>query len=654
MERKQFIGFLLIGLIIAAYMTWSSVQQAPKLPQTQQDSIAKAKAALQNTSQNNSQNTSQNSSQNTSQAAPGLAPTTASANTNPNHTKFGALYEPFRSGREEIITVENDLIQARITSKGGTLRAWRLKNYKSWYGESVQLIPFENSFGALGISFRDMNDGQGTTTRESNIVDTRELNFTIQAPQGAVNKVSGTDSLKITALLSLANGGVLEKTYTFYGNRYHTNLAVRMNGLSGVMSDKYTLQWRNGLQYQEQSSIEESNQGKAWLAQNGTQSEIDAGAEATPINANGALDFVAVKTKYFLAAIKPTGAVGGELLQTSLTGYKMPTPNEGIVEKYDMKIDVPYSQNRVDTYTVYIGPIEYDILKEYKLESAFNFASSMFLGLQYIIRPIGEFMILPLLRFSYKFIPNYGLAIIIFSLIMKLLLHPLTMSQTQSMQKMQLLQPELEKMKIKYKDDLQKQQQETMKMYGEYGINPAGGCLPLLLQMPILIALYNVFSAVIDLRQTPFIGWITDLSMPDVLYQLPFKLPLVNIDIISGLALSMGLTMFAQQYMTVKDPQQRAMVYMMPVMMTLAFANLPAGLTLYYFMFNLLSVGQQVWATKFAKNKMTLADLKKAPKKEGWLQKKMKQAQDIAASQGRTLPGQPPQLPSGDEKKKRK
>jgi YidC/Oxa1 family membrane protein insertase len=222
------------------------------------------------------------------------------------------------------------------------------------------------------------------------------------------------------------------------------------------------------------------------------------------------------------------------------------------------------------------------------------------------------------------------------------------------MQKMQLLQPELEKMKAKYKDDLQKQQQETMKMYSEYGINPAGGCLPLLLQMPILIALYNVFSAVIDLRQTPFIGWITDLSMPDVLYQLPFKLPLVNIDIISGLALSMGLTMFAQQYMTVKDPQQRAMVYMMPVMMTLAFANLPAGLTLYYFMFNLLSVGQQVWTTKFAKNKMTLADMKKAPKKEGWLQKKMAQAQEIAASQGRTLPGQAPQLPSGDEKKKRK
>jgi YidC/Oxa1 family membrane protein insertase len=130
----------------------------------------------------------------------------------------------------------------------------------------------------------------------------------------------------------------------------------------------------------------------------------------------------------------------------------------------------------------------------------------------------------------------------------------------------------------------------------------------------------------------------------------------VNIDIISGLAFSMGLTMFAQQYMTVKDPQQRAMVYMMPVMMTFAFANLPAGLTLYYFMFNLLSIGQQLWATKFSKKKMTLADLKKMPKKEGWIQKKMREAQDIAASQGRTIPGQTSQLPSsnGNDKNKKK
>jgi YidC/Oxa1 family membrane protein insertase len=650
MERKQFIGFLLIGLIIAAYMTWTSVQQPPAKPQQdKQDSTAKVSA---NTQSANTQNAAPNNA--AVQSAPAQNGSSNQAVQNANHTKFGALYEPFRGGRDEVITIENDLITARISSRGGTLRAWRIKQYKSWYGDTVQLIPFENKFGVLGVSFRDMNDGQAGTTRESNIVDTRELNFTLSSPQGAYNKVSGNDSLVITAALKLANGGVMEKKYTFYGNRYHTNLALRTSGMNGIMGDKYTLQWRNGLQYQEKSSVEESSQAKAWLAQNGTQSEIDVGAEATPVSANGTLDFIATKTKYFVAAIKPEGALKNEMLQASLTGYKTPAAQEGNVEKYDMKVDVPYSQNRTDIYTVYLGPIDYDILKQYKLESAFNFANQMFLGLQYIIRPIGEYMILPLLHFTYKFIPNYGLAIIIFSILMKILLQPLTASQTESMQKMQLLQPEMEKIKNKYKDDMQKQQQETMKLYGDYGINPAGGCLPLLLQMPILIALYNVFSSVIDLRQTPFVAWITDLSMPDELLRLPFKLPLINIDIISGLAFAMGLTMFAQQYMTVKDPQQRAMVYMMPVLMTFAFANLPAGLTLYYFMFNILSVGQQVWVTKFAKNKMTLADLKKMPKKEGWLQKKMREAQDIAASQGRTIPGQPPQLPSKDDKNKKR
>lgn len=661
MERKQFIGFLLIGLIIAAYMTWTSVQQPPKKPeqttQQMQDSAAKAVAENQASTSIGGQNTSQGaSSQGSSSQGFSSQGALNQVAQNSNHTKYGALYEAFRSGRDEVITVENDLIQARISSRGGTLRAWRLKNYKSWYGDTVQLVPFENKFGALGVSFRDMNDGAAGTTRESNIVDTREFNFTLKTPQGAYNKVSGGDSLTIVASVALPNGGIIEKSYTFYGNRYHTTLALRVNGMNGIMGDKYTLQWRNGLQYQEKNSVEESGQAKAWLAQNGTQSEIDAGAEATPVNANGTLDFAAVKSKYFVAAIQPTGALKNELLQASLTGYKQPAPQEGNVEKYDLKIDVPYSQNRTDVYTVYIGPIEYDILKGYKLESAFNFASQMFLGLQYIIRPIGEYMILPLLRFTYKFIPNYGLAIIIFSILMKLLLQPLTASQTESMQKMQVLQPEMEKIKAKYKDDMQKQQQETMKLYSEYGINPAGGCLPLLLQMPILIALYNVFSSVIDLRQTPFVGWITDLSMPDELLRLPFKIPLINIDIISGLAFSMGLTMFAQQYMTVKDPQQRAMVYMMPVLMTFAFANLPAGLTLYYFMFNVLSIAQQIWATKFSKKKMTLADLKKMPKKEGWLQKKMREAQNIASSQGRTIPGQTPELPSsgGNDKNKKK
>ncbi len=653
MERKQFIGFLLIGIIVAGYMTWTSIQAPPPKPASnakqQSDSIAKSSAKTspdQTSKPPIGEQTAQAGS--SKQAAP---------SSNPLHTKYGALYERHLSGANESIVVENDLIKARIIAQGGAVRSWRLKEFKSWYGDTVQLVPYKNQFGALGIKFTDKNDGQNGTTRESNVVDTRELFFTVNNPRSKGNyfRVTGNDSVSIVATLALANGGIIEKTYTFYGKSYHTNLAVRVSGMDGVMDKKYSLLWQNGLQYQEKNSVDESGQAKAWLEQNRTASEIDAGVEPKPIETNGVLDFAAIKSKYFLAAIKPSAELSNGTLQTTLTGYKMDAPQEGIMEYYDVKIDVPYSNNRVDNFTVYIGPVDYNILKPYGLESAFNFAAQSFLGIQHIARPVGEYFILPLLTFVYKFIvSNYGLAIIIFSLLMKVLLHPLTVGQTRTAQKMQLLAPEMEKIKAKYKDDMQKQQQETMALYGQYGINPAGGCLPLLLQIPIFTALYSVFSSDISLRQTPFFGWITDLSVADEIVRLPFKLPLANMDIVSGLAIASGLAMFAQQYATVKDPQQRAMVYMMPVMMTLAFSSMPAGLSLYYFMFNILSVAQQYYATHFAKNKMTLEDLKKAPKKEGWLQKRLREAQGMAEQQGRTLPGQSSNGKSGSSDKTNK
>jgi len=137
-----------------------------------------------------------------------------------------------------------------------------------------------------------------------------------------------------------------------------------------------------------------------------------------------------------------------------------------------------------------------------------------------------------------------------------------------------------------------------MNLYKEYGVNPAGGCLPLLLQMPILYALYSVFRGAIELRQANFIGWITDLSIPDVIYRLPYKLPLIGIQNVSGIALLMGITMFFQTKMTTTNPQQKAMVWMMPIMMTLLFNGFPSGLNLYYAVFNILSIGQQLLINK--------------------------------------------------------
>jgi YidC/Oxa1 family membrane protein insertase len=220
---------------------------------------------------------------------------------------------------------------------------------------------------------------------------------------------------------------------------------------------------------------------------------------------------------------------------------------------------------------------------------------------------------IPLFLFLHMFIPNYGIVIIVFSIIIKLALHPLSKTSMKSMKRMQALQPMMTEIREKYKDDPQKMNQQVMNLYKDYGVNPAAGCLPMLLQMPILFALYSVFRSSIALRQAAFLGWIHDLSIPDVIFRLPFSLPLFGISEVSGLALAMGITMFVQQKMTVTDPRQKAMVWMMPVMMTLLFNGFPSGLNLYYFVFNVLSIGQQMWLNKQTGNE----PLKKVDRKPG-------------------------------------
>jgi YidC/Oxa1 family membrane protein insertase len=162
-----------------------------------------------------------------------------------------------------------------------------------------------------------------------------------------------------------------------------------------------------------------------------------------------------------------------------------------------------------------------------------------------------------------------------------------------SMRKMQALQPLMTEIREKHKDDPEKMNQQIMNLYKEYGVNPAAGCLPLLLQMPILFALYQVFRSSIELRQANFVWWINDLSIPDTVLHLPFTIPLFGISQISGIVIAMGVTMFVQQKMTPADPRNKAMVWLMPLMFTLMFNGLPAGLNLYYFVFNILSIGQQ-------------------------------------------------------------
>jgi YidC/Oxa1 family membrane protein insertase len=223
--------------------------------------------------------------------------------------------------------------------------------------------------------------------------------------------------------------------------------------------------------------------------------------------------------------------------------------------------------------TIYMGPIRFETLKSYDRD----LTQAMEMSFKYI-RPL-SILFLWIIKKIQSVIPNWGLVIILFSILIKLVVYPLSKSSFDSMRKMSDLQPQIAELKAKYPNNAQKLQQETMALYKSKGVNPFGGCLPMLLQMPVFFALYPVVGRAFELRQAMFVpGWIEDLSRPDPFYILP---------------VAMGVSMFFQSKATMKDPQQKPMLYIMPVMMVILFANFGSGLTLYWFLFNIFSYLQQ-------------------------------------------------------------
>jgi YidC/Oxa1 family membrane protein insertase len=235
-----------------------------------------------------------------------------------------------------------------------------------------------------------------------------------------------------------------------------------------------------------------------------------------------------------------------------------------------------------------MGPRDLDILKKLgkKLDQVIHFGF-----FDIIAKPLHF-----LLRYFNRFVHNYGVSIIILTVLIKIIFWPLTHKSFKSMKEMQKLQPLMVKMREKYKDDKEQMQRELMGLYKTYKVNPMGGCLPLLIQIPVLYAMYRILANSIELRQAPFILWITDLSAPDRLFNFPFSIPFMSPPYgIPVLTLLMGASMFIQQKMTptAGDPAQAKVMMFLPVIFIVMFLNLPSGLVLYWLINNILSIGQQ-------------------------------------------------------------
>jgi len=488
--------------------------------------------------------------------------------------------------QEKGIHVDTPLYSGTFSTLGASIKSWQFKKYSDPDSNWVSL--FKNGENNLAVLLPTTND----------TLYTGELNFDFADQFGASLSLRSGETRELVFSKNIAAGKFIRKTYSLSADEYKIGLKIELVNLQDILqSYAYILSWQTGLANTEPRPSEDMSYAMAYSLANKELEEFDVESDA--YKKGGSDDWpakwAAVRNKYFTVAIIPEGQTAkGVRYYGSTAKFN----NEVVHKSYRFDLAMPLERDRnfSQQFTIYIGPLDYDIVKSLGvgLEDIMNFGWK-------IIQPISK-LVLWTFRFLHSFIPNYGWVIVIFSLLVKVVLHPLTKKSYQSMQEMQKIQPEMTRLREKYANDAQKMNMEMMKLYKEHGVNPMGGCLPMLLQMPLLYALFIVFRSTIELRQAPFIGWITDLSAPDAIFTLPFSIPLYG-NLVCVLPIVMGLTMLIQQAMTMKDPKQKMLVYMMPIIMTLAFNTFPSGLNLYYTLFNVWSILQQKYMPTAAPEK---------------------------------------------------
>jgi YidC/Oxa1 family membrane protein insertase len=472
------------------------------------------------------------------------------------------------------ITVNLPLYTAKISEKGAVFKSFVLNKYRKTIDPNsppFEMIDPDLSQGTVRIGFAEnslqgMDEAMFSVNLEKDSVDiknkAKEISFSWTSPKGVV----------------------VEKTYLFSPETYVISLGVTIkNGSDQPIKDNLTLSL---LKTVPESVSRYGFEGPSALINNKLE-QIKTKKIKKQAVYPGKLTWIAVQDRYFMSAIMPNEAVDASM-QLSINDDKILKNTYVQPEQV-----IPAGEQHVFKYKLFFGPKSMTVLKSvnYDLIKAVNFG--MF---DVLAKPCVWIM-----NFIYGFIPNYGVAIIILTILSKVLLWPLGNKSYKSMAAMKRIQPLMAEIKEKYKDDKKKMNEEMMGLYKTYKVNPLGGCLPMVVQIPVFFALYRMLYEAIELRHAPFFWWINDLSAPDRLFRFDFHVPFMQPPYgIPVLTIIMGVTMFIQQKMSppAGDPTQAKMMMMMPIVFTVIFINFSSGLVLYWLVNNIISVAQQYYVTK--------------------------------------------------------
>lgn len=566
LDRNALIGLFLITLIMGVWLVMYQPPAPPPAEPVDEEQVAEAEEA--------------------ERTGPEMRAERPGA-TAPEDEAFAAS----ATGTERRLTVDHELYQAVFSSRGGTPVSFRLRTHNRAVPardvaeaerEPVELISEER--GALAVAF---------TSPQGRYVDSRSLYFTPSIDGDRLDATAGPQELAFEAPVA---DGVIRLVYTFAPDTYEISLRVEEVGTDVLTaSGGFELLWDGAIPFAEADVTSEANTSGVYVRSGGELVDVTLNRNnQASQRLSGQIEWVAVKNKFFAALMRPEGSTEG----AEIEGQRFGEPGAlGFNEDYVARLLMPRPRGEATAFQLYLGPIEMQRLD--------GFGSGIFGIVDYgfggsFTRPIAEFVVAPLFRLLGRFIPNTGIVIIIFALIIKGVLYPLTKAAYKNTARMRELQPKMEAIKEKYGDDPQKQQEAMLKMYRETGINPLAGCLPLLLQYPIIIALWRYFESSIAIRQESFL-WAHDLSAPDPILFLPFTIPLYG-DYVAGFTLIMGLSMILQMKVampaTTNAMQAKIFMYVLPLVLFFVFNRFASGLSLYYLVFNLATIVQQRYINK--------------------------------------------------------